>query len=290
MRRSRKKRAPCRSTGSGFTQTLLALAIESRVQVQERSECRAPTSTNNYDRSSMGEVWLVVLGAVLGAVISVVLAHFFPGIIRRLTRRPPVWVHVETDPARIWAGYPPWIGAGYLVPPDVPIGSPPPGECPRWWGWAQELGAVDVQTHILVTLGAYHDRVVVIDGVDVKVHSQRPNEGYRFLLCPVGGADITPRRIEITLAAFPGAITVFLDEHGERIATPTLAISSSEAERFHVWATAAAGVVEWSAELRLLVDGERRTAAISNHGRPFCTGAASGEQHIWTGTAWSPPL
>lgn len=67
----------------------------------------------------MAELGLVILGAVIGFAVNEMLGRGVRAIERRHARQDPLVVHVETDPSIIWAGMPPWIGAGFLVPPEV---------------------------------------------------------------------------------------------------------------------------------------------------------------------------
>jgi hypothetical protein len=234
-----------------------------------------------------------LLGAVIGFVINEVLARGVRNLDRRRARGDPLIVHVETDPSVIWAGMPPWIGAGFLVPPDADVSSPPV-HCPEWRTWVQARGGVDeASTQLRVTLTARTDLLVVVDGLRVRVWKRQPVPPWRAISCAVGGADISPRRAEIQLSGFDPPTFSWYDPD-DPIQAPTFSLSASEAEMLHVWAHVADEWVEWTAELLVLVEGHRRTVEISDKGRPFVTSGAAGaaSRHIWAsgGDRWEPPL
>lgn len=211
-------------------------------------------------------------------------------------RRDPLVVHVEADPSIIWAGMPPWIGAGFLVPPDADV-SLPSGHCPEWRSWIEPLGGVDeALTQLRVTLTARKDLLVVVDGVRVRVHARKAVPPWRAITCGVGGADVSPRRAEVRLSGFDPPTFEWIDESGESIAAPTFSLSGSEAEMLHVWAYVEDEWVEWAAELLVLVDGRRQTININDGRRPFVTtgsqGASSSSALMWAagGNRWDPPL
>jgi hypothetical protein len=109
--------------------------------------------------------WLVI-GAVIGFAVPEVLRRTTGRFDRGQARRNPLVVHAETDPAVIWAGIPPWIGAGFLMPPGADLTSPPPRHCPEWRRWAHERGGVDeAVTQLRVTLTARENLLVVVDGL-----------------------------------------------------------------------------------------------------------------------------
>lgn len=205
-----------------------------------------------------------------------------------------VEVHVETDPSIIWAGMPPWIGAGFLVPLEADVSSPP-GHYPDWRTWARSVGGVDeTLTQLRVTLTARKDLLVVVDGVRVRVHARKHVPPWRSITCGVGGADVSPRRAEVQLSGFNPPTFSWVDESGDVIAAPTFSVSGSEAEMLHIWAYVEDEWVEWTAELLVLVDGRRQTIDINDRGRPFVTTGSQGalSHHMWAsgGDRWDPPL
>lgn len=242
----------------------------------------------------VADIGLLALGAAIGFVVNEALGRSLRGAERRRTLRRPLLVHVETDPAVIWAGMPPWISAGFLMPPEAEM-TAPPGHCPEWRSWAHAQGGVDQRvTQVRVTVTARQNLVVVVDALQVKVHSRTPVPPWRSIICGVGGADITPRRAEIRLSDTQIPLVQWLDDDGSVIHLPTFSVSSSEAEVLHLWAYVGDEWVEWSAQLLMLVDGRRHRVEISDGGMPFVTSGSAGSisQHMWSseGDRWSPPL
>lgn len=156
------------------------------------------------------------------------------------------------------------------------------------------LAGVDERlTQLRVTLTARRELLVVVDGLRVRIEKRKPVPPWRAISCTVGGADISPRRAEIRLSDFGQPTFSWVDGGGGTVQAPTFSLSESEAEMIHIWAYVGDEWVEWTAELLVLVDGQRQTVAISDEGQPFITtgseSAASG--HMWIGgDEWHPPL
>lgn len=243
----------------------------------------------------MVEIGLLIVGAIIGFVVNELLGRGLRRVLRSRSRRTPLVVHVETDPSIIWAGLPPWIGAGFLVPSDADVASPPE-HCPDWRTWALARGGVDEEmTQIRITLTARDNLLVVVDAVRVKVHHRKASPAWRSIVCAAGGASVTPRRGEIDLSLFDPPVVEWLDEDGDAVGMPTFSLTKSEAEVLHLWVKVAAHEwVEWSAELLVIVDGERQVVPITDKGKPFVTAGAgnAASQHMSTSGAseWSPPL
>lgn len=245
-------------------------------------------------RHHVAELGLVLVGAAVGFMVNEALGRGIRAIDRRRARRDPLVVHVETDPSIIWAGMPPWIGAGFLVPPDADVSSPP-SHCPDWRKWAKARGGVDAAlTQIRVTLTARAELIVVVDGVRVRVLRRAAVPPWRAITCGVGGADITPKRAEVHLSGFDPPTFSWIDEGGDVTPSPTLSLSSSDVEMIHIWAYVGDEWVEWTAELLVLVDGQRHVIEISDDGKPFTTTGSEGaaSDHMWVagGQGWTPPL
>lgn len=242
----------------------------------------------------MGEILLLVVGAVVGFLVNEFLGRGLRAVERRRARGTPLIMHVETDPSVIWANMPPWIGAGFLVPPDADISSPPK-HCPDWRRWVRALGGVDQGvTNIRVTLTARRDLLVVVDAIRVKVHERRPVPPWRAITCAVGGADITPRRGEINLSMFDPPLVDWIDDGGDPTGMPTFSLSAGAAEILHLWATVDEEWVEWTAQLMVIVDGHRQVVEIADDGKPFVTtgsaGATSHHMRVAGGDTWDPGL
>ena len=72
------------------------------------------------------DVASTVVGAAIGTVIGWMGKEFLPPLWRRIQGRPPVIIHVETNPAVFETGLPPWIGYGFVFAGDFQLGPPPP--------------------------------------------------------------------------------------------------------------------------------------------------------------------
>ncbi len=231
----------------------------------------------------------IVLGAIAGAAVDRLIAV----AQRSRNRRNPLYVHIETDPSIIWAGYPPWIGAGYLVPPSAHIGAAPSDHCPDWRNWIQSMGGVDaLLTYVKLTLTARSDVTVVVDALRPRIAERRAVPAWRHLQCAVGGASITPRRAEVRFGDFAQPVFSWVDQSGDHVSAPSFSLSGSDVEELHLWAWSDREWISWTADLLLLVDGKRRVIAISDNGRPFVTTGVEGavSTHSWSSGAWTPPL
>jgi hypothetical protein len=235
----------------------------------------------------------LILGALIGAVVTRAVDWGFQRNRRLRAMKSPLVVHVETDPAIIWAGAPPWVGAGFLVPPNADVSLPPTQHCPGWRTWIRNLGGVDESiTQVRVTLSAKEDLNVVVDGLRAHVHSRKPVPPWRHVICAVGGADITPKRAEIALDDFAQPVIQWLNEGCEAVSAPTFSLSGSESEMLQFWARSRSEWIEWTAELFLIVDGQRKVIPIDDTGDRFITTGAEGatSQHMWAAGSWQPPL
>lgn len=219
-----------------------------------------------------------VAGAVVAAVVGAVVNRFAPEVFDRFFPKPRLRVHVETKREVIYAGTPNWVGSGWVIPgADDPneLGAPPTDTCREWAAWLKPLGAYDGwETEIRVTLVGVGPSSVVVDGVRANIISRRPATGIG-VSCRTGGADITPRGIEINLDWDPGVVTFPQDQgHGLMIS-----LAAGEVERLHLLATSQ-DRVQWTAELDLIVDGKRKTVVLDDDGEPFRT-CAQGGLPVW---------
>ena len=70
------------------------------------------------------------LGAGLMATLIEPIDRWVGRIGRRASRDRGLSMHVESDPAVIWAGVPEWVGFQYFFPDRVPA-EEPPASCMR---------------------------------------------------------------------------------------------------------------------------------------------------------------
>lgn len=141
-----------------------------------------------------------------------------------------------------------------------------------------------------VTVQGTEDAAVLIDGMRVHIESREPSRG-RAIVCPVGGAEASPRHVDINLD--DDGVISYVDDDGETLVNPfTFTLSKGEVETFWIVATARVSTAfRWTAELLLIVNGTRETIHVSDDGDPFRTAGAEGlPQHMWTGSRWDPPI
>ncbi|MCA1702130.1 MAG: hypothetical protein LC808_02215 [Actinobacteria bacterium] len=230
----------------------------------------------------------VLIGVALTTVVVWVVNHFLPGVFGALIKRLPVRVHVEVDPANMYAGAPNWVGSSWVLPsaldPEM-LGDPPTSVCRDWRPWMWPKGAFDGDyTEIRVTLQGLGESTVLVDGLLVTPIERVQPVGNCFA-CPVGGADITPRSVVVDLDSDPGVVT-YADRDGgtDRF---TFTLSRGEVEVFHIRARANSFRCRWTATLLLIVDGRRQTIHVDDDGEPFRTSATKGlPRWAWYGDRW----
>lgn len=132
-----------------------------------------------------------------------------------LNKAPAVHISVDTDPARVFAGDPPWQTYSFVSPqPLTGLGRAPSDRCREWRSWALRHDGVDGDvTRAFALLQGRANTAVVIDDVDVQVTRRaaplRGTHGY----CPAGGAVASPRLVDIDLDDDPP--TVLFAERGD---------------------------------------------------------------------------
>lgn len=143
-------------------------------------------------------------------------------------------------------------------------------------------------TEIRVTLQGAADSTVLVDGLRVMSIERSAPVGNHFL-CPVGGADITPRSVVVDLDWNPGVVT-YTDDGGDPGGQFTFTLSKGEVEVFHVRAQTTEFRCRWTAELLLIVDGKRQAIFLDDNGEPFRTSATQGlRTWMWQGETWDGP-
>ncbi|GHE93068.1 hypothetical protein GCM10014715_56720 [Streptomyces spiralis] len=226
-----------------------------------------------------------VLATLIVTAVFQPLLNRITAISRRITHIKPVSVHVETDPSIVWAGFPNWIPA-FVWLPGRPTSRPP--EHPTdWRSWAMAQGGAEAfQTALRVTVTARENASVVVDPPKVRHESHPldvPPRGC-IALCPVGGAAVTPRRLQVDLAM---GTTMWVDEDGSPIAPLSLALSPGETEQFLIFVNSHSGRNQWHLELPILIDGKRLLIPIKDGSKPFITYGVEGfELYRWSDPEW----
>lgn len=196
---------------------------------------------------------------------------------------------LRTDPKGFDRGLPDWVAYSYVVATSAREVPPPPrGLCRDRKAWADSIGAVDaVFTRLQVTLEGRSGGAVVIDGIRAEVVARRAPLAGTWLMCPVGGAEASPRRIDLDLDSEPPKVQ-FLREGDEPVATPILfTLRRGEVETFLVRAVTSTCDCKWRVTFDLIASGERRTVTIDDDGQPFRTTAtARAKPHVWQAGRW----
>lgn len=233
---------------------------------------------------------LYVGGLLVAAIIGWAVNFFAPGLFATIGRRPSVRVHIETDPAIFLAGGPNWESFSFVIPRDLAAaGTPPSAICREWWKWAHSMGAADADlTQVRVTVMGLSETDVLIDALQVQaLRREQALEGTQ-VLCPVGGAEGTPRQIHIDLDQEP-PVTSYMDDGGEHTKPFLFNLRKGEIETFYLWATAKHDSCQWIANLQFIVNGKRHAIQIDDHGHPFHTTATTRAQSFsWYRGEWRP--
>lgn len=248
------------------------------------------------ERPYSGRVSEFFLGVAVGLGTALVLAFLEP-VQRRLARAGRrsssdrgVQMHVELDPAVIWAGMPDWIGFHYYIP-DLDAAYEPPADSREWRRWAYRAGGWDLATSTArVTLVGTAPVTVVLETPHV-FSSEEPLPLGTKVIHAVGGASIEPRAFDVDLDAFGSdhpTVTIS-DDGGEPISGPMAwSLQKGEVEQMLITVKSSRSVLfHWEAQLPILIDGERVFLTINDNHEPitFAGGAIEGCRH-WNGTNW----
>ncbi len=205
----------------------------------------------------------------------------------------PLTVFVEADP-QIFSPEVDWTPFHYVFASTLgQIGGPPSTDCRTWHNWARGLDAADVSTMFQLSLTT-KEETVLVDGFAVEVIRRDPPIHGVLVSCPVGGADVNPRRIEIDLDSDPPRVTYLRNPNEDDTPTDlTLSISPGEIELLEVWAFTDSCDCDWTATLYYVVNGERHSVEITNSGEAFRTsGTRNAETWYWDAAQgdWVPFL
>lgn len=191
---------------------------------------------------------------------------------RHLLNSDGLRVHVESDPAVIWAGLPDWQGFFYYLPGQVDLTEPPAN--PRQWRtWISELGGWDLYESIVrITIVATAPTTVILETPVVEAVAHKLPPG-RKILHRVGGADLQPRAFYVDLDMFglTSPQVTLADIGGDEKALPrSYAMKKDDVEVFLLRVTSQEPqLVTWRARIPLLVDGRREIIDITNRGYNF---------------------
>jgi hypothetical protein len=109
--------------------------------------------------------------------------------------------------------------------------------------------------------------------------------------CHIDGGDfVVPRDVRVNLDEPQPVLHYFVA--GQEVASPfVLSLTSGEAEVIDLHVTATTGLNDWTAEIAVVVDGDRRITVIDDDGQPFRTTGVLPEAatvYEWGGGGWEP--
>lgn len=172
-------------------------------------------------------------------------------------------IAVDSDPAIIWNGAPPWVSFEYFLAHEdgstEGIG-PPPQDPRQWRNWVQGRGGVDYgEVDILITIVAWHSVTIVVDSPIIEQFKTEPRPPGFPLVAPAGGASLHPRGFRVELGYFETPITLYEDEGFEPTSPPGFSLAKGDVERFHIRVRAEDTLLHrFRVKIPVLVDARRR--------------------------------
>jgi hypothetical protein len=223
-----------------------------------------------------------VVVAVAGAALSWLVIHLQMGTWARATDAPALVVHTENHPTLVAAGAAGSFRASFVMPSDDAVSvPPPPGGRRQWRTWLRPLGACDGgATDVRVSMWVSSPATVVIDGLLIRVVDWTDPTGH-VLQTPAGGAGAPTRSLRVDLDVEP-CVVDYRDEFGTSVEPFVITLSPGDVEVFRITASTTRRC-RWTAELHIVVNGERRTEHLDDDGRPFRTcGTAGLPTSVWS--------
>lgn len=233
-----------------------------------------------------------VLGVISGVLGTLILALFEPvqrwlaRLGRRLLRSDGLQVHVESDPAIIWAGLPDWQGFFFYVPHHIRLPEPPRNPR-RWHAWITDLGGWDLHESIVrLTIVATAPTTIVLETPVLEAKGRALPEG-RKVIHAVGGADLRPREFHVDLDMFGLASpdVTLVDGDGDAQALPrSYSLKKDDVEVFLLRVSSQESqLISWNARLPILIDGRRKFVDITDADRDFLLagGDLLGRRLVW---------
>ncbi|MCL1586914.1 MAG: hypothetical protein M3092_00725 [Actinomycetia bacterium] len=211
------------------------------------------------------------------------------------TTEPPLNVFVEADPAIFIEN--PMQGFSYVFTGTLgQVGAPPSDDCRTWHNWAMNIGGADSGGSLTgpmfqLSMTTTTDHTILIDGFTVEVTRRDPPVHGLAVFCPVGGAALLPRLIQLDLDVDPPVVTYLAPTSDHYEARDfSFSIAPGEIEIFEVSAVTTDCDCDWTGTVHYvdIASGERGTIEITNDGEPFRTSASrNASSYLWTGD-WTP--
>jgi hypothetical protein len=225
----------------------------------------------------------VTLSAV-GLVVTVWVTDAGPRLWRTLFPPPPVRLSVSFDNGVYNDG---WV----LDIPDrarAAAGVTTARGCNSLLGAAREAGGADIGTTFLRLFaeGRTTATVVIVDMRARIAHRDAPVGG--ALVSCAGGGEVSPIRVTFNLdAENPEAQR----ESSTHVARPYfggkyITLSRGEFVPFSISGVTKSHYVTWKLEVRVMIDGRRRTYVLDDDGRPFRTTAPTSARAYYPAYQW----
>ncbi|MFN6544472.1 hypothetical protein [Mycolicibacterium nivoides] len=237
------------------------------------------------------EPWLKgAIGPVVGYVLGLA-TPYGRRFLRFARKQPDLQIHVEHDPAIIFANAPRnTVGCPMFVPGSSE--SLNPGDTNDAFvirQWALEHDGIPALTDsVEVTLTAWEKLDVVVDAVTINCREIHVPEGI-VVMAPVGGADIHRKRLNVELSAH-GARAEYVPQNDDST-NFSFKLDSGDTAKIYLsvsgakWSTERA--YEWTADLHLLVNNKRKTITVGDNGMPFeFARRDAGPMTLWNGSEW----
>jgi len=176
-------------------------------------------------------------------------------------------------------------------PPEKLVGAPSPfegGGCRSQarLDWVAALGGVPTAQHevsvVLQAIGK-EERNIVITGVELHA-TRKPADNLKTHVRLCGGGGVPMQYLHFRLGDPRSQVQIY-DEQMKPVDRLTLQLKQGEAARFLIVTTAVGppGVIyEWSVDLIVIVDGERRLYRVADHGHPFRYATETKSWQLWT--------
>ncbi len=239
-------------------------------------------------------ILLLLAGAVLGYLTAWLLTPWFARPQRRMERSArritgvrPIDFHVEQDPAAIHAGEPDWIAFAAWVPTSSSLPTHAPKMSRGIVAVATQLGGgAAVWQHIRIRITA--EMSCILEDLEIVSRKLDPLKDAVILRCPVGGADLEPRRILVEFSD-SGTTIAKWREGGMDQDLPRLRFKlvPGEIEELLLDATGAGTDYAWALQLTAVADGRKQMVRVPREGDfIFRSGSGLPSQVGHAGTEW----
>lgn len=225
--------------------------------------------------------WLLstAMGALVTTTIGFLVNRFGPGIVEGITSEAPLRFVVSRVPPLDGEAFalPGLVGEGDLPgPPSARRGVPGVIGCFDILDWLARQGAVDAgDTRLKVSIEGLNSSPVLIQSMRARIEARRDPISNTLLTCPVEG-EIGVIKIGFNLDEQPAVARILKDDN--TLGRPYFEGSGITVADGEVLAMSVAAFTEqcfcdWRIEIDAVVEGDRQTFVLDDHGRPFQTTA-----------------